>query len=157
MMIRILRNARPRRLHHTKIAEHYKNPMNVGSFDPEIRNIGTGLIYMAEGGVIKLQIDVDDLGKIRDAKFETFGCNSAIATGSYTTEKIKGKDVRDAMNLDIAECVRLTPAELHYSVPTMGAIKSAIEDYENKNTGCRNCPSISRCHRCGECTCVSCG
>lgn len=62
-----------------KVLEHYENPRNVGSFDKKDKNVGTGLVGApACGDVMKLQIRVDDDGKIIDAKFKTFGCGSAI-------------------------------------------------------------------------------
>ena len=62
--------------------------------DPKKKNVGTGLVGApACGDVMKLQIEVDDNGKIIDAKFKTFGCGSAIASSSLATEWIKGKSV----------------------------------------------------------------
>ena len=62
--------------------------------DAKKKNVGTGLVGApACGDVMKLQIEVDDNGKIIDAKFKTFGCGSAIASSSLATEWIKGKSV----------------------------------------------------------------
>lgn len=67
---------------HSQVLEHYENPRNVGSMDKKNKNVGTGLVGApACGDVMKLQIMVDDDGKIIDAKFKTFGCGSAI--GKY--------------------------------------------------------------------------
>lgn len=74
--------------------DHYDNPRNVGSLDKNDQNVGTGLVGApACGDVMKLQIKVDDWGKIIDAKFKTFGCGSAIASSSLATEWVKGKTV----------------------------------------------------------------
>lgn len=74
--------------------DHYDNPRNVGSLDKNDKNVGTGLVGApACGDVMKLQIRVDDSGKIIDAKFKTFGCGSAIASSSLATEWVKGKTV----------------------------------------------------------------
>jgi len=74
-----------------KVIDHYENPRNVGSFAKEDENVGTGLVGApACGDVMKLQIKVDNDGKICDAKFKTFGCGSAIASSSLATEWIKG-------------------------------------------------------------------
>lgn len=74
--------------------DHYENPRNVGSFNKNDKNVGTGLVGApACGDVMKLQIKVDDCGKIIDAKFKTFGCGSAIASSSLATEWVKGKTV----------------------------------------------------------------
>ena len=70
-----------------QLIDHYENPRNVGSLDKTKKNVGTGLVGApACGDVMKLQIEVDDKGKITDAKFKTFGCGSAIASSSLVTE-----------------------------------------------------------------------
>lgn len=73
-----------RRMYHEMVVDHYENPRNVGSFDKNDPNVGTGLVGApACGDVMKLQIRVDDkTGKIVDACFKTFGCGSAIASSS---------------------------------------------------------------------------
>jgi NifU-like protein involved in Fe-S cluster formation len=77
-----------------QVLDHYENPRNVGSLDKSDRHVGTGLVGApACGDVMKLQIKVDDNGKIIDAKFKTFGCGSAIASSSLATEWVKGKSV----------------------------------------------------------------
>ena len=77
-----------------QVIDHYENPRNVGKLDAKKKNVGTGLVGApACGDVMKLQIEVDDDGKIIDAKFKTFGCGSAIASSSLATEWIKGKSV----------------------------------------------------------------
>jgi NifU-like protein involved in Fe-S cluster formation len=84
---------------------------------------------------MKLQIKVDDSGKIIDAKFKTFGCGSAIASSSYATEYIKGKHITEAINvtnLDIAKHLSLPPVKLHCSMLAEDAIKAAIKDVEQK-------------------------
>ena len=83
-----------------KILEHYNNPRNVGALDKNSKNVGTGLVGAPEcGDVMKLQIEVGDDGMIRDAKFKTFGCGSAIASSSLATEWLKGKSVDEALAL----------------------------------------------------------
>ena len=77
-----------------QVIDHYENPRNVGSLDKNEKNVGTGLVGApACGDVMKLQVRVDEDGKIIDAKFKTFGCGSAIASSSLATEWIKGKTV----------------------------------------------------------------
>ncbi|XP_065324434.1 iron-sulfur cluster assembly enzyme ISCU-like isoform X2 [Gordionus sp. m RMFG-2023] len=77
-------------LYHKNVIDHYENPRNVGSLDKSEKNVGTGLVGApACGDVMKLQIKVDENGKIVDAKFKTFGCGSAIASSSLATEWIK--------------------------------------------------------------------
>lgn len=72
------------RLYHENVIDHYNNPRNVGSFDKNDPNVGTGLVGApACGDVMKLQIKIDEnTGKITDACFKTFGCGSAIASSS---------------------------------------------------------------------------
>jgi len=119
-----------------KVIEHYENPRNVGTLDKEDPAVGTGLVGApACGDVMRLQIKVDDGGVIRDAKFKTFGCGSAIASSSLATEWIKGKSVDEAAgikNSQIAEELSLPPVKIHCSVLAEDAIKSAIEDYKRK-------------------------
>src|SRR5260363_378287 len=75
-----------------KVLDHYDNPRNVGSFDKEAENVGTGMVGApACGDVMKLQIRVGKNGVIEDARFKTYGCGSAIASSSLVTELIKGK------------------------------------------------------------------
>lgn len=99
--------------------DHYENPRNVGSLNKEDKNVGTGLVGApACGDVMKLQIKVDENGKITDAKFKTFGCGSAIASSSLATEWVKGKTIDEAgklKNSDIAQELCLPPVKLHCS------------------------------------------
>jgi nitrogen fixation NifU-like protein len=119
-----------------KVIEHYENPRNVGTLDKADDSVGTGLVGApACGDVMRLQIQVDDAGIIRDAKFKTFGCGSAIASSSLATEWIKGRSLDDAAtisNTQIAEELNLPPVKIHCSVLAEDAIKSAIEDYKKK-------------------------
>jgi Fe-S cluster assembly scaffold IscU len=121
-----------------KVLEHFKNPRNVGSLNKEAKNVGTGLVGAPEcGDVMRLQIEVDETsGVIRDAKFKTFGCGSAIASSSLATEWLKGKHLDEAMkidNMDIVEELALPPVKIHCSVLAEDAIKAAIRDYQVKN------------------------
>ncbi len=69
-----------------KVIDHYENPRNVGSFDKDDDNVGTGMVGApACGDVMRLQIKVDAEGKIEDARFKTYGCGSAIASSSLVT------------------------------------------------------------------------
>jgi nitrogen fixation NifU-like protein len=121
-----------------KVIDHNANPRNVGSFPKEDKSIGTGLVGApACGDVMKLQIKVNDDGKIIDAKFKTFGCGSAIASSSLVTEWIKGKSLDEAEaieNNQIAQELSLPPVKIHCSILAEDAIKAAINDYRNKNT-----------------------
>ena len=119
------------------VLDHYTNPRNVGTLDKAKLNVGTGLVGAPEcGDVMRLQIEVDELtGIIKDAKFKTFGCGSAIASSSVATEWLKGKSVDEAMtidNMDIVEELNLPPVKIHCSVLAEDAIKAAINDYRKK-------------------------
>ncbi|XP_041826736.1 iron-sulfur cluster assembly enzyme b [Melanotaenia boesemani] len=122
--------------YHQKVVDHYENPRNVGSLDKASKNVGTGLVGApACGDVMKLQIEVDDQGKIVDAKFKTFGCGSAIASSSLATEWVKGKSLDEALqikNTDIAKELSLPPVKLHCSMLAEDAIKAALADYRLK-------------------------
>ena len=121
-----------------KLLDHFKNPRNVGTLDKSDKNVGTGLVGAPEcGDVMRLQIEVDEETKvIKDAKFKTFGCGSAIASSSLATEWLKGKSIDDAMSIDnmaIVEELALPPVKIHCSVLAEDAIKGAIKDYQEKN------------------------
>jgi nitrogen fixation NifU-like protein len=118
-----------------KVIDHYQNPKNVGTLDKSKLNVGTGLVGAPEcGDVMRLQIEVND-NIITDAKFKTFGCGSAIAASSLATEWLKGMTLEDAVKLDNMELVEelnLPPVKIHCSVLAEDAIKSAINDYRQK-------------------------
>lgn len=119
-----------------KVIDHYENPRNVGSFDKNDPNVGSGMVGApACGDVMRLQIKVNDEGIIEDAKFKTYGCGSAIASSSLVTEWIKGKSLDEASaikNVDIAQELALPPVKIQCSILAEDAIKAAIEDYKNK-------------------------
>ena len=121
-----------------KVMEHFHNPRNVGTLDKSSKSVGTGLVGAPEcGDVMRLQIEVDEAsGLIKDAKFKTFGCGSAIASSSLATEWLKGKSINEALsidNMDIVEELALPPVKIHCSVLAEDAIKAAIKDYQLKN------------------------
>ena len=120
-----------------KVLDHYENPRNVGKMDKEDDNVGTGMVGApACGDVMQLQILVDDIGVIQDAKFKTYGCGSAIASSSLLTEWVKGKTLDEAgaiKNTEIAQELALPPVKIHCSVLAEDAIKAAIKDYKEKN------------------------
>ncbi|XP_015118977.1 iron-sulfur cluster assembly enzyme ISCU, mitochondrial [Diachasma alloeum] len=122
--------------YHANVLDHYENPRNVGALDKNDKQVGTGLVGApACGDVMKLQIKVDENGKIIDAKFKTFGCGSAIASSSLATEWVKGKTVDEALklkNTDIAKELCLPPVKLHCSMLAEDAIKAALSDYRIK-------------------------
>lgn len=117
-----------------KVMEHFTNPRNVG----EIKDAdGVGEVGNPRcGDIMKMYIDIEgDI--IKDVKFKTFGCGSAIASSSMVTELIKGKSIKEAMeisNQDVAnELGGLPPVKMHCSVLAEQAIKSALLDYSKKS------------------------
>lgn len=122
----------------SKVLDHYENPRNVGSFDKNDTDVGTGMVGApACGDVMKLQIKVDpDTNTILDAKFKTYGCGSAIASSSLATEWLKGQTLDQAStikNTEIAQELALPPVKIHCSILAEDAIKAAIKDYRDKH------------------------
>ena len=122
-----------------KLVEHFENPRNVGSLDGADSAVGTGVVGSAAcGDVLKLQIRVDENNRIVDAKFKTFGCGSAIASSSLATEWLKGRTLRDALeikNTDIVKELSLPPLKIHCSVLAQDAIRAAVTDLKGKQAG----------------------
>ena len=123
------------RRYNTNIVTHFESPKNVGSLNKKLKNVGTGLVGSpACGDVMKLQIQVED-NIIKDVKFKTFGCGSAIASSSELVEMLIGKtldEAKEIKNKDLAEVLELPPIKIHCSVLAEDSIKQAIEDYESK-------------------------
>ncbi len=119
-----------------KVLDHYNNPRNVGTLDASSKNVGTGMVGApACGDVMRLQIEVSDDGIIKDARFKTYGCGSAIASSSLATEWMRGKTLEEAdkiRNIDIVAELALPPVKIHCSVLAEDAIKSAINDFKSK-------------------------
>ena len=122
-----------------KVLDHYENPRNVGKLDDDDVNVGTGMVGApACGDVMRLQIKVDDEGVIKDAKFKTYGCGSAIASSSLLTEWVKGRSLDQATELknkDIADELGLPPVKIHCSVLAEDAIQAAIAHVKSKREG----------------------
>ena len=123
-----------------KVIDKFENTLNqpekfkVGRFDPKKSNIGTGMVGApACGDVMKLQIKCEPNGDthvIKDVKFKTYGCGSAIASSSELVEMLVGKTLEEAKQ--IAEALELPPIKIHCSVLAEDSIKQAINDYEKK-------------------------
>ena len=120
-------------LYSEKVMDHFRNPRNVGIIEDAN---GIGEVGNAKcGDIMKMYLKIED-DIIRDVKFETFGCGSAIASSSMATELIKGKPVSEAMKLTnqaVAEALDGLPAyKMHCSVLAEEAIRSALEDYRRR-------------------------
>ena len=112
---------------------------SVGRRDPSEDDIGTGMVGApACGDVMRLQIKCeakDNTHVIKDVKFKTYGCGSAIASSSELVDMLKGKTLEEAKNIknvEIAEALDLPPIKIHCSVLAEDSIKQAVEDYETK-------------------------
>ena len=116
-----------------KVMDHFENPRNVGKIEnPD----GYGKVGSPTcGDVMEIFLKIED-ETIVDVKFRTFGCASAIATSSMSTEMILGKKIEEALaltNKAVAQALDgLPPAKMHCSVLAEEAIKEAIENYLSK-------------------------
>jgi nitrogen fixation NifU-like protein len=121
-------------LYTEKVMDHFTNPRNVG----EIENPdGVGEVGNAKcGDIMRIYLKIEG-DVISDVKFKTFGCGSAIASSSVSTEMIKGKTIEEALALTnqqvVTELGGLPMVKIHCSVLAEQAIKMAIYDYAQKN------------------------
>ena len=121
-------------LYSEKVMEHFQNPRNLGKMEDAD---GIGEVGNAKcGDIMKMYIKVND-GIITDVKFNTFGCGSAIASSSMATEMIKGKPIKEALQLSnkaVVEALDGLPThKIHCSVLAEEAVKAAVKDYYDKN------------------------
>ena len=121
-------------LYSAKVMDHFTHPRNVGEM-PDATAIGE--VGNAKcGDIMKIYLKIDENDIITDAKFETFGCASAIATSSMATELIKGQPISKALELSNAAVVEalegLPPQKIHCSVLAEEAVKAAVEDYRKR-------------------------
>ena len=115
--------------------DHFENPRNVGEIDDAS---GVGTVGNAKcGDIMRMYLDIDDNGIIKDCKFKTFGCGAAVATSSMATELVIGKTIQEALqvtNKAVAEALDGLPAvKMHCSLLAEEAIHSALWDYAEKN------------------------
>ena len=121
-----------------KFEKVLRNPKanNVGRYDPSDPNIGTGMVGApACGDVMRLQIEVEH-DTIKNVKFKTYGCGSAIASSSELVNLLVGKTLKqahDITNKQISEKLSLPPIKIHCSILAEEAIEKAIENYEEKH------------------------
>lgn len=139
-------------LYSEKVMDHFRNPRNVGFME---NADGIGEVGNAKcGDIMKIYLKIED-ERIIDAKFETFGCGSAIASSSMATELIKGKLLSDALRLTNKAVVEaldgLPPQKIHCSVLAEEAIKLAIRDYYDKHNVTYSAAEFPGCESCGHC------
>lgn len=139
-------------LYSEKVMDHFRNPRNVGEM-PDADGIGE--VGNAKcGDIMRMYIKVDKQSQIiTDVKFMTFGCGSAIATSSIATEMIKGKPIKDALELSnkaVVEALGGLPThKIHCSVLAEEAVKAAVKDYYDKN----GISYDEECYKKGSCPC----
>ncbi len=135
-----------------KVMDHYRNPRNVGVIENPSAVGETG--SLACGDALKLYLKIDDNGVITDAKFQTFGCGSAVASSSVLTEMVIGKTVDEALkitNKDIADELDGLPKEkLHCSVMGQEALEIAINNYKGINQETKEDKIICKCFNTSE-------
>ena len=142
-------------LYSEKVMDHFRNPRNVGSIE---NADGVGEVGNAKcGDIMKIYLKIDG-DVISDAKFETFGCGSAIASSSMATELIKGKTIDEALavtNKQVVEALGGLPAyKLHCSVLAEESIKSAVKDYYDRNNIPYDKSQFPDCDNCEACRMV---
>jgi nitrogen fixation protein NifU and related proteins len=117
-------------LYNQTVMDHFLNPRNLGDLKDAD---GVGEVGAAAcGDIMKISLKIED-GRIKDARFKTFGCGSAIASSSMATELIKGRTIEEALHFSNQEVVSalggLPPVKIHCSVLAEEALKAALEDY----------------------------
>lgn len=118
-----------------KVMDHFQNPRNVGEME---NPSGVGTVGNAKcGDIMRMYLDIDENGIIKEAKFKTFGCGAAVATSSMATELVAGKTVQEVLevtNKAVMEALDgLPPVKVHCSLLAEQAIHAALWDYAQKN------------------------
>ena len=118
-----------------KVMDHFQNPRNVGEME---NPSGVGTVGNAKcGDIMRMYLDIDENGIIKEAKFKTFGCGAAVATSSMATELVAGKTVQEALevtNKAVREALDgVPPVKVHCSLLAEQAIHAALWDYAQKN------------------------
>jgi nitrogen fixation protein NifU and related proteins len=117
-------------LYNQTVMDHFLNPRNLGDLKDAD---GVGEVGAAAcGDIMKISLKIED-GRIKEARFKTFGCGSAIASSSMATELIKGRTIEEALHFSNQEVVSalggLPPVKIHCSVLAEEALKAALDDY----------------------------
>ena len=123
-------------LYSEKVMDHFTNPRNVGEM-PDASCMGE--VGNAKcGDIMRIYLKINDDGVITDAKFNTFGCASAIASSSMATEMVKGRTIAEARKLtnqEVVDALDGLPAQkIHCSVLADEAINAALDNYEKEYT-----------------------
>ena len=139
-------------LYSEKVMDHFMHPRNVGVIE---NADGVGQVGNAKcGDIMKIYLKIEN-ETIVDAKFETFGCGSAIASSSMATEMIIGKSIHEALELTnkaVTEALGGLPAhKIHCSVLAEEAIKNALKDYYDRNNIPYDAAMFPDCEHCDHC------
>ena len=140
-------------LYSEKVMDHFRNPRNVGVIEDAdaIGEVGNAKC----GDIMKIYLKIED-EIIKDVKFETFGCCSAIASASMATELIKGKPLNEALELTnkaVVEALDGLPAhKVHCSVLAEEVIKKALQDYYERNGIAYDHTLFPDCEDCEHCS-----
>ncbi len=122
-------------MYNEKVVDHFSNPRNVGEFT-DADAIGENGSFKC-GDTMKIYLKIED-GRIKDVRFQTYGCGAAIASSSMLTEMVKGKTLDEALeitNQDVAdELGGLPPLKLHCSNLAADALHNAIANYRSNET-----------------------
>ena len=117
-----------------QVMDHFTHPRNMGELADAN---GIGEVGNAKcGDIMRIYLKIED-GIVKDVRFKTYGCASAIATSSIATEMIKGQPIDKVMELSnkaVVEALGGLPAhKIHCSVLAEEAVKSAVQDYYERN------------------------
>lgn len=116
--------------------DHFINPRNVGSFDPTDLDVGSACLgAVDQGGVVRMQIRVDESGIINETCFKAYGCGATIASASWVTDWAKGKTLDQASDLRSTELIHalsLPPVKTHCAILAEDAIKAAVDNYTQR-------------------------
>ncbi len=122
-------------MYNEKVVDHFSNPRNVGEL-ADADAIGENGSFKC-GDTMKIYLKIED-GRIKDVRFQTYGCGAAIASSSMLTEMVKGKTLDEALeitNQDVAdELGGLPPLKLHCSNLAADALHNAIANYRSNET-----------------------
>lgn len=118
------------------LMDHFENPRHAGCFDGPAENIGSGMVGSREtGGVLRLQIRVDDDGTIVDSRFQAYGPPALIAAGSWLANAVQGASLQESERLtqqSIVQALELPAVRIHCALLAEDALRAAIQDFRNK-------------------------
>lgn len=119
-----------------QVQEHFFHPRNVGTLPVNNPYVGTGQVGSVESGaLLRLQLQFDSSGKITVSRFKAYGCGATIASASWLTEALKGKQVEQALAIrsgDVQHALALPAAKLHCAMLAQDAVSAAVADYQHK-------------------------